>query len=316
MDTIPNEILCTIFEFIDKIELMRLFRISKSWKNLIEEEFFIKKEIPTIEECMITSDFYYLSKIYKSTLEKDFEKAPDRKTQIFHYRKLLKTNENYNLKSYFNDFQFDCHISPNHCRIVMTLQTFIFSESYYYFTLACITKNELLKKFLKRFIPKMKTYAIRNVQLLMKDSHLHKDQSLYNEFKLVPDINYFKEKLLIRAIINEHLDAIKYLIGGINLPFLYSTPLATSVFIGNPEIIELLLQSGADPRVNSDSVIELSYKIHNYENTKLLANYCDMNGILKFNVGRHKITTIEGLLKHLDFNIKIKEKIKMKNQDE
>jgi ankyrin repeat protein len=69
MDSLPNEILCTILRYLDNLDLNIYRRINHTWKTLIETKILYKPICPSIEECIIDSDYYHFQKYLKIELD-------------------------------------------------------------------------------------------------------------------------------------------------------------------------------------------------------------------------------------------------------
>jgi hypothetical protein len=60
MDTLPKEILEHTLRYIQNSRLMMLRLVNKKWKNLIEHKIFLKDKFLSMDECIITSNYYHL----------------------------------------------------------------------------------------------------------------------------------------------------------------------------------------------------------------------------------------------------------------
>jgi hypothetical protein len=62
MDKQSDDTLFSILEFVPNLQLMKLCMVNKKWHHVITTRVFKKEEIPTMEECIITSDYYHFAR--------------------------------------------------------------------------------------------------------------------------------------------------------------------------------------------------------------------------------------------------------------
>jgi ankyrin repeat protein len=87
-----------LFEFSDGLDLVKFRRVNRIWKALIENELN-KPIIPSFEECIIKSDYYYFGKYYLKYVINDKQKQLIflTKNKIFKkYYKIVRCNANKN----------------------------------------------------------------------------------------------------------------------------------------------------------------------------------------------------------------------------
>lgn len=66
MNSLPADILTSIFEFFNQKDQLKLRQVSSEWKNLIEKKVFGKTDMPSIDECILKPDYYHFQDYYST----------------------------------------------------------------------------------------------------------------------------------------------------------------------------------------------------------------------------------------------------------
>jgi ankyrin repeat protein len=241
----PDEIIIHILSFIDNHKLMKCRLISNRFKKLIENKFFIKRHIPTIEQCIINDDYYYFGKFYLNSPKNDYQ-------------------QDLSIVSGNKIFMRVCKIG--------TLTKF-FNKVY-----AMASINRLFKDSLdypydvtKYLISKGANIHIENDYVLRKaceNGHLETVEYL---LKMGADVHV--EGAIILAATNGHIEIIKLLLNyGADIHAKNDKALLLSAKNGHLEIVKLLLDKGANIHVKEDNydAIRLSIKFKKLDVFKYL----------------------------------------------
>jgi hypothetical protein len=296
----PDEILSIIFSFLNNSDLMKNQLISKKWRNLIIK-LFTKKEIPSIEQCIITSDYYNFGAHYL------------KQEKILYHKNLSSVINDKIFNQYYADVPFldandlwDDNSERNYGELNLGEMDFVLKEStkrghfdivkhvlskYYnkkesvnslkYFT-NCVKYSHIdILKFLIQFFEINRWQHSESLYKYWCD-FIFSDSVDYNEIEIakfmideIIDIqDDFLSSILSNCILHNHLEIAEYLINkGADIHFDNEFLLRQSANKGYYHIVKLLLEKGADVHANNDQALAWSIE-GNCENvTKLLLEY-------------------------------------------
>jgi ankyrin repeat protein len=258
MNNLPNEIICWIFSFVHKLELMSFRRTFKKWQNLIEEKFFIEPTVPSIERCIITKNYYYFIKNYlpKNPGEDMNNKKCD---SIYHRALAWSTNDKFFTKFYFEydvkKFVIDySKEDPNRTD---------FNSPNYYASMAanCAAQYDHLNiiQYLLNIGVDMKYDGYGPMIIAAGNGSLKTLKYLHDLDKQTYNIHMDNDYLLITAASNNQNDVVTFLLdNGANINTCDSLSLIRAVQEGHLSTVKLLINRGADIHGDNDQALRMA----------------------------------------------------------
>jgi ankyrin repeat protein len=297
MNDQPNEILCLVFGYLDKLNLTIFRRINKKWKILIESKILHKEILPSIDECIITSDYYHMTKHMKKNYgnfrygyqwKKYFDSIFDERQRslISLVNNEIFTKFTYKPKWTYDKRELFVHyVTKGNLPVVNYLLDNGVNINY-------DNNQAIMLSILNGHLEITKFLFEKNANLVIYDyvfghcaenGHLDVVKYLLEEKGMDPNAN--NDYAFVYSAQNGHFEIVKYLFEkntninlNINIAFGYSAK------NGHIQIVKFLLENGADIHDDNEYALRCSVENQHIATVKyLLENGADANVFDFFN---------------------------------
>jgi ankyrin repeat protein len=313
MDQQPNEILEYMLKYLSNLDLTVSIRVNKKWKNLIEKKILYKKVHPSIEECIIDSDFYHMRK-YKNIQinhsQKQLIKLTNDKILIKHFR--IVENIKIEIDSLLIEYSRIGQI--NAVKYLLNKGADIHSLDQLAFRISAEKGYiDLVRLFIEKGINYNDATALVwsaynghfEVVKFLLEKHTGND---FDNDQIEPKNNIKISRInginfaLTRSAESGHLEIIRLLLEkGANIHEDNDLALAWGAQKGHLEVVRLLLEKGANIHANNDGALRYSAENGHLEVVRLLlekgANiHADNDYALRWGAARGHLEMVRLLL--------------------